>query len=237
MNYLENGGNLYFESTNVAQDYQGTAFFNYMGISYLGEGTENEVAKVSGIYQTITSDLKLDYQGGTSPHYGVDRLGAVSAEQLFTCEHDYGRFFLLDNGNNKIVTSSLVIGALANNDSLNLKPFIISEIVNRFLNYDPSVSVDENGITSVFQGNFPDPFSSQTTITFKVSDKCQVSVDVFNNSGLMVKNLLNQEMTSGEYSVNWDGTSFSGKPVESGIYFCRIKTNNQESTEKMILSR
>jgi hypothetical protein len=226
---------LYFESTNVAEDYQGTAFFNYMGISYLGEGTENEVAKVSGVNQTITSDLKMNYQGGTSPHYGVDRLGAVSAEQLFTCEHDYGRFFLLDNGNNKIVTSSLVIGALANNDSLNLKPFIFSEIVNRFINYDPSVSVEESSRNSVSQGNFPDPFSSQTTITFKVSDKSQVSVDVFNNSGLMVKNLLNQEMTSGEYSISWDGTSSSGYPVQSGVYFYQIRVNNKVFSDKMLL--
>lgn len=208
-----------------------------MGISYLGEGTENEVAKVSGVNQTLTSDLKLNYQGGTSPHYGVDRLGAVSAEQLFTCEHDYGRFFLLDNGNNKIVTSSLVIGALANNDSLNQKPFIVSEIVNRFLNYDPSVSVEENSLNFVSQGNFPNPFSTQTTITFQVSDNSRVTVDVLNASGILVKNLANSEMASGEYSLSWDGSSFSGKAVESGVYYCRIKMNDRQYTEKMILSR
>jgi len=209
-----------------------------MGISYLGEGTENEVAKVSGVNQTITSDLKLNYQGGTSPHYGVDRLGAVSAEQLFTCEHDYGRFFLLDNGNNKIVTSSLVIGALANNDSLNLKPFIFSEIVNRFINYDPSVSVEEKEISNLeHTGNFPDPFSLETTIPFTVSGNCSVQIEVFNSSGTFVKNLINQEMTSGEYSVTWNGTDFSGKSVQSGVYFYQIKLNNKEYSDKMILSR
>ena len=208
-----------------------------MGISYLGEGTENEVAKVSGVNQTITSDLKMDYQGGTSPHYGVDRLGAVSAEQLFTCEHDFGRFFLLDNGNNKIVTSSLVIGALANNDSLNQKPFIISEIVNKFLNYDPSVSVKELVVPIFGFSNFPDPFSLQTTITFKVAEKGRVSADVFDNAGKMVKKLLSQEMSSGEYAVNWDGTNLLGKAVESGIYYCRISMNNREFTEKMIIKR
>jgi len=209
-----------------------------MGISFLGEGLENEVTQIFGANQTITSGLRFDYQGGASPHYGVDRLSATWAEQLFSCENDFGRMFLMDNGNNKMVISSIMIGAIANGDSLNLKPYIISEIVNRFLNFSPTVKVEENEMANLqLTGNFPDPFSKQTTIPFTVSGKELVQIDVLNTSGTFIKNLINQEMNSGEYSVNWDGTDFSGKSVQSGVYFYQIRVNNKVFSEKMMLIR
>jgi hypothetical protein len=57
-----------------------------------------------------------------------------------------------------------------------------------------------------------------------------VSLKVFNLLGEEVANLVNAEMTAGNYEVDFKATGFS-----SGIYFYTLKAGNFISTKKMIL--
>jgi len=83
----------------------------------------------------MMTNLNFNYLGGESPHYEVDRIdvSAYGSELLFSSEDDFGRIVSNETNNFKTVSSSIVLGAMANGDLINLKPYVISEIVNFFL--------------------------------------------------------------------------------------------------------
>lgn len=83
--------------------------------------------------------------------------------------------------------------------------------------------------------NFPNPFNPTTTIKFDVSSvvsckKSVVRIDVFDVTGKLIANLVNELLSPGSYKVDWDGTNYS-----SGIYFYRILIEDFTETKKMIL--
>jgi hypothetical protein len=235
INYLNNGGNLYIESTELGKDHSGTGFFDMLGLIYLNDGDEYEVEQLTGTDETMTSNMKLNYNGGASPHYSVDRLGSTFSQMLFYCETGYGRIFLNETTDYKAVSSSVVIGAVANGDSLNLKPYLFSEMVNLFIEYDPYVSVNNNLSNPFLKGNFPNPFTYNTTISYAIEKTGRVIIEVYNANGQMIRKLTDQEMTTGEYSVDWDGRNENGDVVKGGYYFYKITVGNVSLTEKMIL--
>jgi flagellar hook assembly protein FlgD len=53
--------------------------------------------------------------------------------------------------------------------------------------------------------------------------------------GQIVRTLVDDCKTTGQYSVVWDGKDNSGKVAPSGIYFYKIYKDGSTSTKKMIL--
>jgi flagellar hook assembly protein FlgD len=60
---------------------------------------------------------------------------------------------------------------------------------------------------------------------------------VYNTLGQKIKTLVNTYQNAGEHSITWDGTDDLNNPVSSGIYFYKMKTNNQILQGKMLLVR
>jgi hypothetical protein len=90
--------------------------------------------------------------------------------------------------------------------------------------------------------NFPNPFNPNTVIGFQISETGDsssnfVNIAVYNIRGQLVRTLVDDFFTVGEHSVVWDGTDESGRNVSSGIYFYKMKTDNQLQTKKMILMK
>ena len=238
IDYLDNGGNLYIESVNIGANHNGTTFFDYLGLMYIGDGSEQEVAYINGDTNCCTSDLSFYYFGGYSPHYSLDRLDSANGSELLFCSDEgYGRMFLNDNSTYKAISSSILMAAIASGDTLNIKPYLISEFVNHFLGYNPTTSLKEN-IANLFSGsNYPNPFTTETKIEYTLKEAGRVSIDVYNVSGQIVKQLVNEELLPGKYSVTWDATNNNGGKVKSGFYFYKINFGDFTKTEKMLLLR
>jgi len=177
----------------------------------------------------------LDYFGGPDPHYSLDWLGASGSELLFSSDDGHGRMFLMEGDGHKVISSSIVLGAIASGDTLNLKPYLVSEIVNYFLDFNPTTSLKEDIADLISVANFPNPFNSETRIDYVVKEKGRVRIDIYNVNAQLVKRLVDKELLPGNYSVNWDASNRNGKKVESGFYFYRISLGNNAQTEKMIL--
>ncbi len=156
MDYLENGGRIYFESLDLGKNYTGTEFFELFGITYIDDGSEQEIIKVKGGNDCLSTGMKIDYSGGYDPHYSPDRLVANGGSLLFSSEDGFGRMFLNENGNYKIIASSIVIGALANSDTINMKPYLVSEIVDYFMDYNPSTTISESFRNPAFRNQLPE---------------------------------------------------------------------------------
>jgi len=85
--------------------------------------------------------------------------------------------------------------------------------------------------------NYPNPFNPTTTISFSLKEVGFVSIDIFNMKGQLVRKLINEVLTAAYHNVVWDGKDNKNKQVTSGIYFYKMKTQNYNTTKKMILMK
>jgi hypothetical protein len=88
--------------------------------------------------------------------------------------------------------------------------------------------------------NFPNPFGPSTNIEFLVGASSQVSLQVFDLGGRLVRTLIDDARAPGRHGVAWDGRDQRGRPVASGVYLYRLETTGAENvtkTRKMVLMR
>jgi flagellar hook capping protein FlgD len=90
---------------------------------------------------------------------------------------------------------------------------------------------------TVLNANYPNPFNPETNIAFSVHETGNVTLEVYNTRGQLVKTLVNNVTEAGDHYVTWNGTNDAGKTVASGVYFYKMKTANFDSTKKMILMK
>ncbi len=115
--------------------------------------------------------------------------------------------------------------------------FFFSGLVSYQVNVsDVPISEDEIVSSNVIQlYNFPNPFNPKTTITFSIPDESKIELSIFNIKGQKIKSLLNDQITAGEHSINWDGKDDAGKKVSSGVYLYKLHVNDKTELIKRCL--
>jgi len=83
--------------------------------------------------------------------------------------------------------------------------------------------------------NYPNPFNPTTNITFTLAANAKVTLKVFDVLGQEVMTLINQDLTAGVHTYDFNAAGFN-----SGVYFYRIEANGIDGTnftnvKKMIL--
>jgi hypothetical protein len=146
---------LYIESVDVAKDLSFTSLNNYLGLIYEHDGSDYEAGKIFGTQNPISSQLGFLYQGGIDPHFRIDRMGALSGEVLLHCEEGYGRMVRNKGEQFKAVSSSVILGALADGDGFNQKPYLLAEIMNYFL----GINEDQWALSLI-----PEPYSGGSVL-------------------------------------------------------------------------
>jgi hypothetical protein len=85
--------------------------------------------------------------------------------------------------------------------------------------------------------NFPNPFSTNTTIHYVVEEGNTVKLIIYDIRGNKVKTLVDNIPQSGEQILEWDKTNDTGSSVSPGIYFCHLKTGQESKTIKLIVAQ
>ena len=84
--------------------------------------------------------------------------------------------------------------------------------------------------------NYPNPFNPETTIRYQISRPAQVSIQIFDVSGRLVKTLTNSSHVAGAYEVTWAGTNEFNQKMGNGIYFYTLSTpQGIKISKKMVL--
>ncbi|MCF6271216.1 MAG: T9SS type A sorting domain-containing protein [Melioribacteraceae bacterium] len=93
------------------------------------------------------------------------------------------------------------------------------------------------------QQNNPNPFGEAipsgnptTNISFIISEKGHVKLNIFNLQGKLVSTLVDDVLETGTYNYQWI-TNDTNKQLASGVYFYSISVNGFTDTKKMILLR
>lgn len=83
--------------------------------------------------------------------------------------------------------------------------------------------------------NYPNPFNPSTTIAFEIPYRSHVIITVQNILGQEVARLIDKELSTGSYSVRWDGNDQGGETMPTGVYLYRMAAGDAVISRKMIL--
>lgn len=137
-------------------------------------------------------------------------------------------------------TYTLTVQAVGYESYTYPEPIYVFNWIKSFIcpTISPLLKIKENSILERNKINLmvsPNPATKYPVITFSIGKEGKVKLRIYDVSGKLVKELLNQKMKPGKYSILWDKKDRKGKMVGSGIYFYRIEIENARKVVKGIL--
>ena len=85
--------------------------------------------------------------------------------------------------------------------------------------------------------NAPNPFNSQTVVSYFLLEPGPVRLEVFALSGQRIAVLDHGPQQAGYHRLSWDGRDATGRSVASGTYLYRLVTDEVVLTRKLVLLR
>jgi len=73
---------------------------------------------------------------------------------------------------------------------------------------------------------YPNPFNPRTRLEFMVEEKAEVSLQIVDARGRLVRRLADGT-AQGRVQLDWDGIADNGKPVTSGVYFAVLRIDGR----------
>ncbi len=100
-------------------------------------------------------------------------------------------------------------------------------------------SIGQPKLTQLLQ-NFPNPFNPETWIPYQLETAADVTLQIYDTSGDLVRTLDLGFKGQGFYMTRsraayWDGRNNLGEQVASGIYFYSLHTPDFSATRKMLI--
>ncbi|UCG61661.1 MAG: T9SS type A sorting domain-containing protein [Candidatus Zixiibacteriota bacterium] len=78
--------------------------------------------------------------------------------------------------------------------------------------------------------NYPNPFNPTTEVSFGLPRPGHVKIEIFNITGQRHCKLVDAELSAGYHTYTWNGSD-----AASGIYLCRLSTEDKVITRRMLL--
>jgi hypothetical protein len=98
----------------------------------------------------------------------------------------------------------------------------------------PLSSVAERGASGepkiIFDGNYPNPFSSHTIISYHLPASGFTTVEIFSIAGERITRLANEYELTGDHSIRFDAEGLA-----SSTYLCRISSGGMSAVGKLKL--
>jgi carboxypeptidase T len=74
-------------------------------------------------------------------------------------------------------------------------------------------------------------------VQLNVPGSAKVSLDIYDLRGAKIRSLFQGQMDAGTMVLTWDGRDDSGRHTASGVYFLRMKADNEVATGRMVVVR
>jgi hypothetical protein len=99
---------------------------------------------------------------------------------------------------------------------------------------------DRTPTRTVLLQNYPNPFNGETWIPFLLSRGSEVTVNIYNSLGRLVRRIDVGYLEAGEYlgrgeAILWDSRDNAGERVSSGIYFYELRADETKEIKKLML--
>ena len=144
-----------------------------------------------------------------------------------------GMHFTLDDGTGYLVRNIYALGAPVAMPSASGKKTVTPEQQITPKN-GPSAAPSVARITELTSIH-PNPFNPQTTVHFSLANNVRVRISIYDVTGALVRQLVDEQMSSGQHEARWDGKSDRGTGVTSGVYFVRMMAGSYSEVRKIVM--
>ncbi len=248
--FIDGGGDIYVEEPMFGGSYYingspiAVEFWNRFHATYatgLGRADGN-VQSVTGQSGRLTQDMSFDYdyQGWADQFVGEVGPNGDAGASLIWLDHDAlerGALYVDAGAGSRRYMMPILLGGMTDGSY----PSTRLEYVTRIL--DDSDLIGTAGVDDVEIGrvnrlsqNSPNPFNPSTSIRYTVGkDGARVRMHIYDVAGRCIATVLDETGQAGVHAVHWNGRDHDGRPVASGIYFCRLSVDAWSATRKMVL--
>ncbi len=70
--------------------------------------------------------------------------------------------------------------------------------------------------------NYPNPFNQSTTFVYSLPENSDVTISIYSILGQRIAVLVQGGQNAGRFTLKYDGLDGWGRPLPSGLYFCRF---------------
>ncbi len=193
----------------VTGQFRGTAYFGPVALTSYGE---NDVFLAKEDGNGDWNWMWVIQAGGTGYDIGVSvQVGSANniyVMGMFSNTATFGAITLTSSGSTDIFTGKLEADT-GNADNLHM-------------------------LNKIRLTSNPNPFNSETTISYTLPAKGQVCLDIYNSKGQLVKRLVNEPQAKGEHILTWNGKDDNGHSVASGLYLFRIISAGKQESRKLL---
>ncbi len=210
----------------------------------------------------ITTDIDGDIRSTTAPYKGADEASLpipvelvafnaslVQGDVVLTwktaSEINNSGFEIERGANGEFATIGFISGAGTTTQeqtytftdkqvAVGLHNYRLKQIdLDGSYSYSNIIEVDvTTPLTFNLSQNYPNPFNPTTKISYSVPFDSKVTISVYSVTGEMVMELVNDNVSAGSYTVDFDGSNLA-----SGTYIYKMTAGNFTQTNKMMLMK
>ena len=202
------------------------------GIVFFGEGADRAFGKVIAL-SCESGDEIWSYQTGGTEIYSSPAItdGVVYIAGMDSNLYAFGtgfKYTYLDDlhpqvGENELIVTSYDGGSPLAADTIN---FIVT---GTGINLEPTL-LHELTVT-------PNPFFSSTSIAFSLAHAGHASVTIYDLYGRIVSELVEETLSAGNHTLEWNCNDQSGEALSAGLFLCRIESGGIIETTGICLLR
>ncbi|NQV49877.1 MAG: T9SS type A sorting domain-containing protein [Candidatus Marinimicrobia bacterium] len=221
--------------TSVAQAFGASSRYAWLNAGAWATFTLNpEVSAIYDIFEMVPTTVNA-----TNDALYILKIAGIAVDSVFQDQNNgsgdwvnLGRHYLPSETSVVVEvhdTGSSTAGVVLRTDALKFQ--LIQPV-----SLDEEFGKQTAHIFTLFQ-NYPNPFNPATTLRFQIPVQSSVNVTVFDVQGHEVIMLRNAMESAGSHELIWNGMDKTGHPVSTGVYFCRLRTDQHSQTIKMLLIR
>ena len=222
--------------------FEGTAWNNTMEDAAAAPGVQ---LPSTGWAFVVSGDL-LETEAGVS--YTVvaknNRTGEVTTRGVSSDDKEFNTVWA-DLTRNSVVEAGDTLEVILFDDLGNIVsgPFThkvgIEDLRKAYLSLPLTVG-DVHPASTILGQNFPNPFNPETWIPYQLEQSADVTLQIYDTSGGIVRTLDLGFKSQGFYMTRstaayWDGRNNMGEQVASGVYFYSLQTPDFSATRKMLI--
>jgi hypothetical protein len=235
--FLDGGGSLFITGQDIGYDIGNEPFFyNYLHSLYVDDAQqqENWVVGVGG--DPVGAGLNFSVHGGDGASNQTSRDIVSPSWDADSCFYYWfvgGDCGIRYEGIYRVVYLSFGFEGISTSDDR-------MEVMDRILTWfglegtHVEEFVDVVWTESPQMNVSPNPTSSTARIRYSVPRGDPVRVDVYDSSGRLVRNLINEWHDGGAHEIRWNGRDSIDRHVSSGVYFVRLRTPSQSAARKIV---
>ena len=246
LNYLGSGSSGILKTTDAGASWQtqytAVNFRNLYDIFFVDENTGYASGYRHNIIKTTdggTSWVMQTEQSSAGGLYSIYFINANSGWAVgdFYAATNTNTYYTSNGGVNWLSTNGIVSGSLSR-VKINNSPvgYIGGQYQNMFRTTNAGglteITPDVTPAKYSLSQNYPNPFNPTTNVQFSIPNVQYVTLKVYDVLGRELETLVNEKLSHGNYSVNWNASAYS-----SGIYFYTLTAGDFRETKRMVLVR